>query len=194
MALLIEKDTICALSTANGVGAIAVIRVSGEEAMTLTSKIFSKDLTKVDSHTVHFGTIRDEDKNVIDEVLVTVLKEGKSFTGEHTTEIACHGSTFIQQQILNLLFKAGCRMAKAGEFTMRAYFNGRMDLSQAEAIADLISSDSKKSHEIAMNQMRGGYSDKIAHLRQRLMDFASLIRSEERRVGKECRSRWSQDH
>src|SRR5690554_4855269 len=113
MALLIEKDTICALSTANGVGAIAVIRVSGDDALKLTSKIFSKDLTKVDSHTVHFGTIRDEDKNVIDEVLVTVLKEGKSFTEEHTTEIACHGSTYIQQQILNLLFKAGCRMAKA---------------------------------------------------------------------------------
>lgn len=178
MALLIEKDTICALSTANGVGAIAVIRVSGDEALALTSKIFSKDLTKVDSHTVHFGTIRDEDKNVIDEVLVTVLKEGKSFTGEHTTEIACHGSTYIQQQILALLFKAGCRMAKPGEFTMRAYFNGRMDLSQAEAIADLIASDSKKGHEIAMNQMRGGYSDKIAHLRQRLMDFASLIELE----------------
>ena len=107
MALLIEKDTICALSTANGVGAIAVIRVSGEEALILTSKIFSKDLTKVDSHTVHFGTIRDQENNVIDEVLVTVLKEGKSFTGESTTEIACHGSTFIQQLILSLLFKAG---------------------------------------------------------------------------------------
>ncbi|PKR80370.1 tRNA uridine-5-carboxymethylaminomethyl(34) synthesis GTPase MnmE [Brumimicrobium salinarum] len=178
MALLIEKDTICALSTANGVGAIAVIRVSGDEALALTSKIFSKDLTKVDSHTVHFGTIRDDENKVIDEVLVTVLKEGKSFTGENTTEIACHGSTYIQQQILNLLFKAGCRMAKPGEFTMRAYFNGRMDLSQAEAIADLIASDSKKGHEIAMNQMRGGYSDKIAHLRQRLMDFASLIELE----------------
>ena len=178
MALLIEKDTICALSTANGVGAIAVIRVSGEEALTLTSKIFSKDLTKVASHSVHFGTIRDHENMVIDEVLVTVLKEGKSFTGENTTEISCHGSIFIMQQILNLLFKAGCRMAKAGEFTMRAYFNGRMDLSQAEAIADLISSDSKKSHEIAMNQMRGGYSDNIQHLRQRLMDFASLIELE----------------
>ncbi|RFC55005.1 tRNA uridine-5-carboxymethylaminomethyl(34) synthesis GTPase MnmE [Brumimicrobium aurantiacum] len=178
MALLIEKDTICALSTANGVGAIAVIRVSGEDALKITSAIFSKDLTKVDSHSVHFGTIRDAEQKVIDEVLVTVLKEGKSFTGENTTEIACHGSSYIKQQILNLLFKAGCRMANPGEFTMRAYFNGRMDLSQAEAIADLISADSKKGHEIAMNQMRGGYSDKIAHLRQRLMDFASLIELE----------------
>src|SRR5690606_20411599 len=107
-----------------------------------TSKIFSKDLSQVASHTVHFGTIRDAQNNIIDEVLVTVLHKGKSFTGENTTEIACHGSTFIQQQILNLLLNAGCRMAKAGEFTMRAYFNGRMDLSQAEAIADLISADS----------------------------------------------------
>src|SRR5690554_628140 len=174
----IEKDTICALSTANGVGAIAVIRVSGEDALHYTSNILSKDLSQVASHTAHFGTIRDADNNIIDEVLVTVLHKGKSFTGEDTTEIACHGSSYIKQQILNLLLQEGCRMAKPGEFTMRAYFNGRMDLSQAEAIADLIAADSKKSHEIAMNQMRGGYSDKIQDLRQRLMDFASLIELE----------------
>jgi tRNA modification GTPase len=175
---VIDQETICALSTANGMGAIAVIRVSGKDALKITSKVFSKDLEKVKSHTAHFGTIRDKDNNIIDEVLLTVLNEGKSFTGEHTTEIACHGSVFIQRQILSLLIESGCRMAKPGEFTMRAYFNGRMDLSQAEAIADLISADSKKGHEIAMNQMRGGYSDHIKHLRQRLMDFASLIELE----------------
>lgn len=175
---IVDQDTICALSTANGMGAIAVIRVSGKEALTITSKIFSKDLSKVDTHTANFGTIRDAEGAVIDEVLVTVLKEGKSFTGENTTEIACHGSVYIQRQILSLLLNNGCRMANPGEFTMRAYFNDRMDLSQAEAIADLISADSKKGHEIAMNQMRGGYSDHIKHLRQRLMDFASLIELE----------------
>ena len=175
---VVDQDTICALSTANGMGAIAVIRVSGKEALKITSRIFSKDLEKVGSHTANFGTIRDGANNIIDEVLVTVLKEGKSFTGENTTEIACHGSVYIQRQILSLLLNSGCRMANPGEFTMRAYFNGRMDLSQAEAIADLISADSQKGHEIAMNQMRGGYSDHIKHLRQRLMDFASLIELE----------------
>lgn len=176
--MILEKDTICAPSTASGVGAIHVIRVSGAEALTITSKIFSKDLSDVDSHTAHFGTIRDQNGTIVDEVLITVLKEGKSYTGEHTTEIACHGSNYIKQQIMHLLLDAGARMAEPGEFTMRAYFNGRMDLSQAEAVADLIAADSKKSHEIAMNQMRGGYSDKIQDLRQRLMDFASLIELE----------------
>ncbi len=178
MSALIEKDTICAPSTSSGAGAIAVIRVSGDQALSLTSAIFSKDLTKVDSHTAHFGTIRDKKGNIIDEVVVTVFKEGKSFTGEAVAEISCHGSNYIQQQILNLLFQNGCRMANPGEFTMRAYFNGRMDLSQAEAVADLIAADSKVGHDIAMNQMRGGYSDHIQHLRQRLMDFASLIELE----------------
>lgn len=174
---MIEKDTICALSTAGGVGAIAMIRVSGEDAILITSKVFSKDLTKVKSHTAHFGTIKSEEE-IIDETVVTVFHKGKSYTGEDTTEIACHGSVYIQRQILKLLIESGCRMAKPGEFTMRAYFNGRMDLSQAEAIADLIASNSQKSHEIAMNQMRGGYSDHIKNLRQRLMDFASLIELE----------------
>ena len=178
MSSLIEKDTICAPSTSSGAGAIAVIRVSGDKALSLTSQIFSKDLTQVASHTVHFGTIRDKNKNIVDEVVITVFKEGKSFTGEAVTEISCHGSNYIQQQILDLLFQKGCRMANPGEFTMRAYFNGRMDLSQAEAVADLIAADSKMGHDIAMNQMRGGYSDHIQHLRQRLMDFASLIELE----------------
>lgn len=178
MEILNDKDTICALATANGVGAIAMIRVSGEKAFEITSRIFSKDLTDQSSHLAHFGTIRDQSGAVVDEVLVTVFHQGKSFTGEDTTEITCHGSSYIKQQIIRLLLENGCRMANPGEYTMRAYFNGRLDLSQAEAIADLIASDSKKSHEIAMNQMRGGYSDHIQHLRQRLLDFVSLIELE----------------
>jgi len=176
--LSVPNDTICALSTANGIGAIAVIRVSGKDALNITSKVFSKDLTKKDSHTAHFGVIRNDQDEVVDEVLVTVLQEGKSFTGENTVEIACHGSVFIQNEILQLLLSKGCRMAEPGEFTMRAYFNGKMDLSQAEAIADLIASSSKKMHQIAINQMRGGYSDAIQELKQKLMDFASLIELE----------------
>lgn len=178
MNILNDTDTICAPSTANGVGAISVIRVSGEKALEITSKIFSKDLTEKESHTAHFGIIKDEKGSIVDEVLITLFHKGKSYTGEPTTEIACHGSSYIKQQILRLLLANGCRMAGPGEFTMRAYFNGRMDLSQAEAIADLIASDSKKSHEIAMNQMRGGYSDHIIDLRQQLMNFASLIELE----------------
>lgn len=176
--LSVSADTICALSTANGMGAIAVIRVSGKYALTITSAIFSKDLTTKESHTAHFGVIRDAQGLTIDEVLVTVLKEGKSFTGENTTEIACHGSVFIQNEILRLLLDNGCRLAEPGEFTMRAFFNGKLDLSQAEAIADLISADSKKVHQIALNQLRGGYSDNIGNLKQQLMDFASLIELE----------------
>jgi tRNA modification GTPase len=174
----INDDTICALSTANGMGAIAVIRVSGKEAIAIVSHVFSKSLVDVKSHTAHFGTIKNTDGELIDEVLATVFQGNKSFTGEPTVEIACHGSVFIQQEILNLLLKTGCRLANPGEFTMRAYFNEKMDLSQAEAIADLIAADSKKVHAIAMNQMRGGYSDNIGELRQKLMDFASLIELE----------------
>ena len=176
--LSISKDTICALSTANGLGAIAVIRVSGSDAFDIVSEVFAKKLSELPSHTAHFGTVRNDQNQVIDEVLVTVLKEGRSFTGEATVEIACHGSVFIQNEIIQLLLKKGCRLAEPGEFTMRAYFNGKMDLSQAEAIADLIASNSHKMHEIAMNQMRGGYSDAIQDLKQKLMDFASLIELE----------------
>lgn len=176
--LSVPADTICALSTANGMGAIAVIRVSGKEALTITSAIFSKDLTTKESHTAYFGVIRDAEGLTVDEVLVTVLNEGKSFTAENTTEIACHGSVFIQNEILRLLLDNGCRLAEPGEFTMRAFFNGKLDLSQAEAIADLIAADSKKVHQIALNQLRGGYSDNIGNLKQQLMDFASLIELE----------------
>jgi tRNA modification GTPase len=174
----ISDDTICALSTANGMGAIALIRVSGKDAISLVSKVFSKPLEETKTHTAHFGVLKNEKGELLDEVLATVFQGTKSFTGEPTVEIACHGSVFIQKEILNLFLRNGCRLANPGEFTMRAYFNGKMDLSQAEAIADLIAADSKKVHEIAMNQMRGGYSDNIGELRQKLTDFASLIELE----------------
>jgi tRNA modification GTPase len=173
-----NQDTICALSTAPGIGGIAVLRVSGEKAFEFVNKIFSKDISQVNSHTVHFGKIFHADKSILDEVLVTVLHQGKSFTGENTVEIACHGSNFIQQEILSLLIQSGCRLATPGEFTMRAFLNGNMDLSQAEAVADLIASESKKSHELAMNQMRGKFSNELKDLREKLINFASLIELE----------------
>ncbi len=172
-----NNDTICALSTANGIGAIAVIRVSGEKAFDIVSSIFSKDLNQVGTHTAHFGRIRNGEE-VIDEVLLTVLHGGKSFTGEPTVEIACHGSTYIQQQILQLLIAKGCRTAQPGEFTMRAFMNGKMDLSQAEAVADLISSQSKRAHQVAMNQLRGSFSNELRDLREKLIHFASLVELE----------------
>ena len=172
-----NSDTICALSTANGIGAIAVIRVSGEKAFDIVSSIFSKDLNQVGTHTAHFGRVRNEDE-IIDEVLLTVLHGGKSFTGEPTVEIACHGSTYIQQQILQLLITKGCRTAQPGEFTMRAFMNGKMDLSQAEAVADLISSQSKRAHQVAMNQLRGSFSNELRDLREKLIHFASLVELE----------------
>ncbi|ASS50586.1 MAG: tRNA uridine-5-carboxymethylaminomethyl(34) synthesis GTPase MnmE [Candidatus Fluviicola riflensis] len=173
-----SSDTICALSTAQGMGAIAVIRVSGKQALEIASSVFSKSLEEAASHTAHFGRIRTSEGEIIDEVLITVLREGHSFTGEHTVEIACHGSQFIQQQILQLLLERGCRMAEPGEFTMRAFMNGRMDLSQAEAVADLIASESKRAHEVAMKQMRGGFSNELKTLREKLIHFASLVELE----------------
>ncbi len=172
-----NNDTICALSTANGMGAIAVIRVSGEKAFDIVSSIFSKDLNQVGTHTAHFGRLRNGEE-IIDEVLLTVLHGGKSFTGEPTVEIACHGSTYIQQQILQLLITKGCRTAQPGEFTMRAFMNGKMDLSQAEAVADLISSQSKRAHQVAMNQLRGSFSNELRDLREKLIHFASLVELE----------------
>lgn len=172
-----NNDTICALSTANGIGAIAVIRVSGVQALGIVSAIFSKDLSVVATHTAHFGRIRNGEE-IIDEVLLTVLHGGKSFTGEPTVEIACHGSTYIQQQILQLLIAQGCRTSQPGEFTMRAFMNGKMDLSQAEAVADLISSQSKRAHQVAMNQLRGSFSNELRDLREKLIHFASLVELE----------------
>ncbi len=158
-------------------GAIAVIRVSGKEAFAVVGKLFSKTVANLPSHTVHYGTIKDGSR-IVDEVVATIFKGPNSFTGEDVVEISCHGSVFIQQQIIQLLLDAGCRMANAGEFTMRAFFNGKMDLSQAEAVADLIASNSEAAHQLAMHQMRGGFSKEINHLRQELINFASLIELE----------------
>jgi tRNA modification GTPase len=179
---LTKQDTICAPATAAGSGAIAVIRVSGAESFTIADKIFTaydglSSLQEANGYTIHFGKIMN-DKKLIDEVLVSVFKNPKSYTGEDSLEISCHGSSYIIQQILELLREKGCRYADAGEFTMRAFLNGKFDLSQAEAVADLIASNSEGSHQLAMQQMRGGFSNKIKELRQELLDFASLIELE----------------
>ncbi len=176
-----HQDTIVALATPSGAGAIAVIRISGAQAITIAQEVFQsikgKDLTQQKSHTLHLGHIMEGAKT-LDEVLVSIFKGPHSYTGENTIEISCHGSTFIQQQIIQLLLRNGCRMATAGEFTLRAFLNGKLDLSQAEAVADLISSDNEASHQIAMQQMRGGFSNEIANLRMELLNFASLIELE----------------
>ena len=151
-----RKDTICALATGSGMGAIAIIRTSGIKAFAICNKVFSKNIADVKSHSIHFGTLKKEEE-IIDEVLISVFKSPNSFTGEDVFEISCHGSVFIQQQILQLLTENGARIANPGEFTLRAFSNGKMDLSQAEAVADLIASESKKAHQIAINQMRGGF-------------------------------------
>lgn len=171
-------DTICAPSTANGMAAIAVLRVSGKDSLKVISNIFSKNIEEVPTHTLHFGTIRNESLEIIDEVVVAVFKGEKSFTGETTVEISCHGSVYIQQQILQLLLRTGCRMANPGEFTYRAFANGKMDLSQAEAVADLIASETQKSHDVAMSQMRGRFSNELAELREKLIHFASMVELE----------------
>lgn len=172
------QDTICALATASGVGAISIIRLSGPEAFSICNAVFpTKDLTQQDSHTVHFGTIRDDAK-LIDEVLVSIFKNPHSYTGEDVVEVSCHGSVYIQNQLIQLFLKKGARMAQAGEFTLRAFSNGKMDLSQAEAVADLIASESAAAHQVAMQQMRGGFSSELKDLRQELINFASLIELE----------------
>jgi tRNA modification GTPase len=172
-----EQKTICALSTPSGAGAIAVIRLSGKDTFSILGQVFSKDLSSAQSHTTHFGMIKKGD-HIIDEVVATIFRGPNSFTGEDVVEISCHGSAYIQQQIIQLLLESGASMASPGEFTMRAFFNGKMDLSQAEAVADLIASSSAASHQLAMQQMRGGFSKEIAKLRQQLIDFASLIELE----------------
>ncbi|TMU56222.1 tRNA uridine-5-carboxymethylaminomethyl(34) synthesis GTPase MnmE [Flagellimonas algicola] len=175
------SDNIVAMATPPGTGAIAIIRISGPEAIALVSKHFEpikpKDLTKQKSHTIHLGHVVHQEK-VLDKVLVSIFKSPNSYTGENVVEISCHGSPYIQQQLLQLFLRTGCRMATAGEFTLRAFLNGKMDLSQAEAVADLIASDSEASHEIAVQQMRGGFSNEIQKLREELLNFASLIELE----------------
>ena len=178
---MILNDTIVALATPSGAGAVAIIRVSGPNAIEFVADVFqsikNKDLRKQKTHTLYLGFIKDGDK-IIDQVLVSLFKGTNSYTGEPTVEISCHGSTFIQQQIIQLLLRKGCRMASAGEFTMRSFLNGKMDLSQAEAVADLIASDNEAAHQLAMQQMRGGFSNEIAKLREELLNFASLIELE----------------
>ncbi|MCD2259453.1 tRNA uridine-5-carboxymethylaminomethyl(34) synthesis GTPase MnmE [Psychroserpens luteolus] len=177
-----HQDTIVALATASGSGAIAVIRLSGNDAISIVDNCFKsvidgKTLVNQATHTIHLGHII-EDGRVFDEVLVSVFKNPNSYTGEDVVEISCHGSLYIQQEIIQLFLRKGCRMANAGEFTLRAFLNGKLDLSQAEAVADLIASDNEASHQVAMQQMRGGFSSEIAKLREELLNFASLIELE----------------
>lgn len=173
-----KEETIVALATPQGISAIAIVRLSGENSIQLTQQIFKgKDLTQQPSHTLHFGSIVDGDKP-IDEVLVSIFKEPNSFTKENSIEISCHGSMVIVKAIIKLLLKQGARLAQPGEFTKRAFLNGRFDLAQAEAVADLIHAETDNARQAALNQMRGGFSKEIQHLREELIHFASLIELE----------------
>ena len=178
---MIQNDSIIALATPSGIGAISVIRISGEDAINIVSKKFNsisgKELKNQKTHTIHLGHII-ENNRIIDEVLVSVFKNPSSYTGENVVEISCHGSSYIQQEIIQLFLKNGCRMADNGEFTMRAFLNGKMDLSQAEAVADVIASNSSASHQLAIQQMRGGITNELKDLRDKLLDFAALIELE----------------
>ena len=179
---MIQNDTIIALATPAGVGAISVIRLSGENAIYFVEANFksikkNKSLLHQKTHTIHLGHII-ENNIILDEVLVSVFKNPNSYTGENIVEISCHGSSFIQQEIIQLFLKKGCRMADNGEFTMRAFLNGKMDLSQAEAVADVIASNSAASHQMAIQQMRGGITNELKELRVQLLDFAALIELE----------------
>ena len=172
-----RDETICAVATGSSMSAIAVIRVSGPKAIKITDSIFSKNILNKKTHTIHFGNIIENNK-IIDEVLVSIFKEGKSYTGEETTEISCHGSVYITKKILEILVNNGCRSAIAGEFTLRAFKNGKLDLSQAESVADLIASENKSAHQTAINQLRGGFSNQLQNLRNQLIEFASLVELE----------------
>lgn len=177
------NSTICAISTAPGVGGIAVVRISGGEAFAIADKVFrpaSKNNTvaTMAANSVHFGQIVYADGSLLDEVLLTKFRAPHSFTGEDVVEIACHGSIFVQQELVKLLIQSGCTMARPGEFTRRAFANGKMDLSQAEAVADLIAAQSRAAHNLALRQMRGVFSDELARLRERLLTFTSLLELE----------------
>ena len=172
-----NTDTICALATGGGMSAIALIRISGIDAIKISDKIFSKNLLDKESHTVHFGNIIHRN-NIIDEVIITIFHKNQSFTGEETVEISCHGSKYVQNKIIELLINNGVRIANPGEYTMRAFQNGKLDLSQAESIADLIESESEAAHKTAIQHLKGGFSKKLKLLRQKLIDFASLIELE----------------
>ena len=179
---MIQNDTIIALATPSGVGAISVIRLSGGKSIEIVDAFFKsvkskKSLIDQKTHTIHLGHIIQNDI-ILDEVLVSIFKNPKSYTGENVVEISCHGSVFIQQEIIQLFLQNGCRMADNGEFTMRAFLNEKMDLSQAEAVADVIASNSAASHQMAIQQMRGGITNELKELRAQLLDFAALIELE----------------
>lgn len=172
------QDTIVALATPQGAGALGIIRVSGSEAIAIVNKLFTgKDLAAQKTHTLHFGVIEYQEE-IIDEVVISIFKNPRSYTGEDVIEISCHGSAYIQQRLLQVLFASGARMARPGEFTERAYFNGKMDLTQAEAVADLIASNSKAAQQTALKQLRGGFSEDLQKLRAELIHFAALIELE----------------
>lgn len=177
--MIINEDTICAISTPYGVGGIAVARVSGNQAIEIVNNVWKgRKLTNVDSHTAHLGNIIDENDETIDQAVVTVFRNPRSFTGEDVVEIAVHGSRWVQRELINLLVRKGCRIADAGEFTRRAFANGRMDLAEAEAVADVIASSSRAAHRIAMSQMRGDFSSRLSSLHDQLLDLASLLELE----------------
>ena len=176
-----SEECICALATPAG-GAIGIIRLSGEQAIEITDRIFSssngKSLEETKANTLHYGEIKDKDGNTIDDVLVSVFRAPHSYTGENSTEISCHGSRYILGQVLQRLIEVGCRQAEPGEYTRRAYLNGKMDLSQAEAVADLIASTNKATHDMAMSQLKGHFSNELARLREQLLKLTSLLELE----------------
>ncbi len=178
---MIQDNTICAIATGSSTGAISLIRVSGAQAISITERIFTpvgkKKLNDSNGYSLHFGKIKNG-AEIVDEVLISVFRNPKSFTGEDMCEISCHGSSYIQQQIIQLLIENGASMAQPGEFTQRAFFNGKMDLSQAEAVADLIAANSRAAHKMAMDQMRGGFAKELAGLRGELLEFAAMIELE----------------
>ena len=170
------NETICALATATG-GAIGIVRISGSQTLEILSRVFSKDISAAQPNTIHYGHIKDG-SDIIDEVLVSIFRAPHSYTGEDSAEISCHGSSYILNKVLALLIAKGCRQAGPGEFTQRAYLNGKMDLSQAEAVADLIASTNQATHQIAMSQLRGHFSSKLAQLREQLLKLTSLLELE----------------
>ena len=176
-----QEECICALATPAG-GAIGIIRLSGHDAITITDKIFQsangKSLEEAKPYTLHYGEIKDKDGNTIDDVLVSVFRAPHSYTGENSTEISCHGSRYILQQVLHRFTEVGCRQAKPGEYTRRAYLNGKMDLSQAEAVADLIASTNKATHKMALSQLKGHFSNELSLLREKLLKMTSLLELE----------------
>ena len=171
-----SNETICALATAPG-GAIGIIRVSGPQALEVLSRVFTKDVSSTQPNTIHYGHIKDG-LEIIDEVMVSVFKAPHSYTGEDSVEISCHGSRYILNKVLTMLIENGCRQANPGEFTQRAFLNGKMDLSQAEAVADLIASSNKATHQMAMSQLRGSISTELSRLRDQLLKLTSLLELE----------------